>query len=767
MSYSLESSSAASSAAPAASSAPSLGAGASLRPRLRALAARLPRPELSALIVLAALLNLWSLSRNGFANDYYSAAVRSMSSSWHNFLFASADPSGVMSVDKPPLDLWVQSLSVRVFGYHPLSMLVPQALMGVASVALVYDLVRRRFGRIGGFVAGLALALTPITVAISRHNNPDALLILCCVAALWFTVRALEDGRTRWLVLAGVSVGLGFETKMLVALTVVPGIALAYLYLAPRGRLRALRQLLAGGFAMLLVGGAWPALVALTPAADRPWISGTSDNSILSLIFEYNGLGRVDGQAGGPGGAGGGSVFGGSTGPLRLLNSALGGQAGWLLGFALLSGIGVLVASRLRRADARSGWLIAVGGAFLTSAVLFSSASGIFHPYYVSLLAPFAAALVGAGASQLIGGGMHARVLAPLALAAGVATELAVLHDYPGQLSWLPPVLIALCVLAALVLALVRVKRLRLIALAVALGALLLAPAVWAVDTLGHATNGTFPEGGPGNVQGAGGMFGGGPGGRGGAPGGRAGGPGGFGSFAPGGAGAASGTAARGQAAGAVPLFGRGAGAQGGSVAASGTGGGGTRGFGGARGGAGAGGAIGAPLGNEETITAALAYAKQHGGGTVAVSSQSSAATAIIASGAKVAGIGGFSGRESDVTTSWLAHEVSSGAIRWVLVEQSGFGGSAGRGAPGLPGDTRAGSKAAISAAAKVCKRVALTTSTSTSGAASSAGTSATGTSSLFSSESAGTSAGSTASESTSGTGLYDCQGRAAALASA
>ncbi|HTA35639.1 MAG TPA: glycosyltransferase family 39 protein, partial [Solirubrobacteraceae bacterium] len=408
---------------PASSAVPSLGAAASPRPRLRALATRLPRPELCALIALAALLDLWALSRNGWANDYYSAAVRSMSSSWHNFLFASADPSGVMSVDKPPLDLWVQSLSVRVFGYHPLSMLVPQALIGVASVALVYDLVRRRFGRIGGFVGGLAFALTPITVAISRHNNPDVLLILCCVAALWFTVRALEDGRTRWLVLAGVSVGLGFEAKMLVALTVVPGIALAYLYVAPRGRLRAPRQLLAGSGAMLLIGGAWPALVALTPAADRPWVSGTSDNSIFSLIFEYNGVGRVDGQAGGPGALGGGSVFGGGAGPLRLLNPALGGQAGWLLGFALLSGIGVLVASRLRRADARSGWLIAVGGAFLTTAVLFSAASGIFHPYYVSLLAPFIAALIGAGVGQMLAPGRAARVLAPLAIAGGAITE--------------------------------------------------------------------------------------------------------------------------------------------------------------------------------------------------------------------------------------------------------------------------------------------------------------------------------------------------------
>ena len=381
MSVSWESTSAASPASAAGSSQGVAGGGEWLaRARARALAARRTRPELGALIVLAAVLNLWALGRNGWANDYYSAAVRSMSSSWHNFLFASLDRSGVMTVDKPPLALWVQSLSVRVFGYHPLSMLVPQALMGVASVALVYDLVRRRFGRVGGFVAGLALALTPITVAISRHNNPDALLVLCCVAALWCALRALDDGRTRWLVLAGLLVGLGFETKMAVALTVVPGIALAWLLVAPRGRVRALRQLLAGAAAMLLAGGAWPALVALTPASDRPWISGTSDNSIFSLIFGYNGLGRVDGQAGGPGGLGGGSVFGGSPGPLRLLNAALGGQAGWLLGFALLSGLGVLLATRLRRSDARTGWLIAVGGAFLTTAVLFSAASGIFHP---------------------------------------------------------------------------------------------------------------------------------------------------------------------------------------------------------------------------------------------------------------------------------------------------------------------------------------------------------------------------------------------------
>src|SRR5690349_19700929 len=341
-------------------------------PTLRAL--RLPRPELGALLLLAAVLNLWALDVNGWANEYYSAAVRSMSESWNAFLFGTFDAAGVMTVDKPPMALWVQALSVRLFGFHPLAILVPQALMGVATVGLTYDLVRRRFGRAAGFVGGLALALTPVTVAISRHNNPDALLVLCVVAAVWCLVRALEDGRTRWLVFSGICVGLGFETKMGAALLVVPALVVAYLWVAPRGRLVALRQLLAGGAAMVVVGGAWPLLMALTPAADRPWISGTSDNSIWSLITGYNGLGRLDGQSGGPGGlaggpgGGGNGTFGGNTGVLRLLNDALGGQAGWLLGFALVAGVALVVSTRLRRSDRDTGWIIATGGIALATA---------------------------------------------------------------------------------------------------------------------------------------------------------------------------------------------------------------------------------------------------------------------------------------------------------------------------------------------------------------------------------------------------------------
>ncbi len=603
---------------------------AGLRAAARPRAPALPRPELALLLAVAGVLNLWALSRNGWANEYYAGAVRAMSQSWHAFLYGSLDARGVMTVDKPPLALWVQALSVRAFGFNSLAMLVPQALMGVASVGLVYDLTRRRFGRAAGFAAGAVLALTPISVAISRHNNPDALLVLCVTAAVWAMVRALEDGRTRWVVLSGVCVGLGFEAKMGAALLVVPALALAWLWMRPRGLGASVRALAAGGAAMVAVGGAWPLLMALTPAADRPWISGTSDNSIWSLIAGYNGLGRLDGQSGGPGGGMGGNAgpFGGDNGVFRLLNDALGGQAGWLLGFALVAGLALAVGTRLRRVDRDTGWVIAVGGAGLTTAVAFSFASGIFHPYYVSALAPFTAALVGAGLVRFARGDHVALVAGPLAIAAGVITELVVLRD-SGTLSWLASLLVAGGGLAAAALALGR-RRLRNAALAGAIGLLLVAPAAWSADTLGHATSSTFPAGGPASAA-----MGGGPGGRGG--------------FAPGGA---------------LP----------------------------------AGGGPGGGFGMDgSSLTTVESYIRSHGGGGLAVSSQSTAASALVQGYTNVVGIGGFSGRESEVTTAWLAQQVRAGHIRWVLADSGGLG---------MRNDGRVGASAVMAAVRKVGRQV-------------------------------------------------------------
>ena len=673
------------------------------------------KPEITALAAVAGVLNLWGLSVNGWANIYYAAAVRSMSTSWHDFLFASLDRTGLMTVDKPPLSLWVQALSARVFGFHPLSLLVPQALMGVLAVVLTYDLTRRVFGRPAGFAAGLALATTPVVVAVSRHNNPDELLALCCVAALWFVVRGLQDGRTKWIVLSGVCVGLGFETKMAVALMVVPGIAAAWMWVAPRGRIAALRSLLAGGVAAVIVGGAWPLLVTLTPAADRPWISGTSDNSIWSLIFGYNGFGRIAGQSGGPGGGGGGgggALFGGSTGPLRLLASGLGDQAGWLLGLAVGAGILILLRSRLGRGDPRTGWLIAIGGALVTTTVVFSFAQGIFHPYYVSLLAPFATALTGAGVGQVLndrGTGWFARLAAPLLIAGGVAGELYVLNGLGGALGWAPALVIGAGGVCAVALALRPNRKVRAVLIGAALGALLAAPTVWAAETLGHATNGTFPAGGPASAQADG--FGGAGRGRG---------PRGFGARAGGAGGAPPGPMAGAPGAGgALQAFGAppaGAGGFAGGPPGGGFGG-------GPPGGGFGGGAPGGFGGDTASLSTAIRYAQSHGGGTIGVSSQSSAAQEILSTHADVAGLGGFSGRESSVSVSWLAAEVRAGRLRWVLSDAGS--------APRLPGDTRLGSQTAMSAVAKACRAVSVTGTGGTS------------------------------------VSLYDCQARAAAIIAA
>ena len=458
------------------------------------------RLELVPLLAVAGVLNLWHLSQNGWANSFYSAAVRSMSTSWSNFIYASLDPSGVSTIDKTPLATWVQALSVRVFGFHPLSILVPEAVIGTLTVALVYDLTRIRFGRLAGFAAGLALATTPITVAISRHNNPDALLVFCLVAALWCTVRALERGRVAWLIGAGACVGLGFETKMAAALIVLPAIALAWLWVAPRGRLVATAEVLGAGIAATAIGIAWPLFIALTPASQRPWLSGTADNSIWSLITGYNGIGRVAGQAGGPPLSPTSRtmwVFGGAPGPFRLVNDALGLQAGWLLGVAIVGGAAILVMSRLARRDPRTGWLIAVGGSFLATAVVFSTAKGIFHPYYVSLLAPFTAALVGAGLLEIARAGQAARFLAPAAVAAGAVCEIAVVRNNVFEPAKVASALIVGAVVLGALAATVGAPRARLAVLAVALVGLLAAPAVAAVHTLDHRTSTTFPAGGP------------------------------------------------------------------------------------------------------------------------------------------------------------------------------------------------------------------------------------------------------------------------------
>src|SRR3954447_3716879 len=319
----------------------------------RARTGRFSRREgllLAAVLAVAAALNGIGLANEGYANVYYAAAVRSMLRSWHNFFFVAYDPGGFVTVDKPPLGFWIQTISAKIFGFHGWSILLPQALAGVASVALLYYLVRRVWGPLAGFVAGLALAITPISVVTNRNNTIDSLLVLTLLGAAWAVTKAIESGHhpLRWLLLGGVLVGLGFNIKMLEAYLALPALWLMYLVVARSRPLARLGHLALAIVVMLVVSFSWATAVQLTPAAERPYVGSSQTNSVFELALGYNGLQRLFGNAFGRGasstdvsvsallsntttGGVGGVSENGAKGLLRLLDTQLGGQIGWLL----------------------------------------------------------------------------------------------------------------------------------------------------------------------------------------------------------------------------------------------------------------------------------------------------------------------------------------------------------------------------------------------------------------------------------------------------
>jgi 4-amino-4-deoxy-L-arabinose transferase-like glycosyltransferase len=675
---------------------------------LRSLAARPRTLALAGVLVISAFLNCWRLEQNGDANTYYSAAVRSMLGSFGNFFFGSFDQGGLQTVDKPPLAFWVEAASAKVFGSSSLSLLLPEAIAGVIGVWVLYLLVARVFGGWAGVVSALALAVSPVAVAVNRDNNPDALFVTLLVVAAYCGLRALEDGRFRWLLATAVVVGLAFNTKMLVALVVLPGLGLAYLLFAPRTMRTRLWQLAGATVALVAVSGAWIAAVALTPAANRPWIAGTSSNSALSLVFGYNGFGRVTGQTGGTStGRGGGVLFSGSPGPLRLINDAMGDQGGWLLPFAIVGGLIALVLAIRARDRLRMAAIVIVGGWFLAGAVVFSYSGGIVHTYYVSAIAPPIAALVGIGAIEAIRAVREHRILLPLTAAAAALTAWleVVLVQRAGYMTWLVEFIVAATAIGVVGL-LVATQRARFAgpAIAIVLGGLLLAPAVWAQSTQRAAINGVTPGAGPsavsGLVSGTGnrfGGFGGRFGGAGGPPGGGAGAPpaGGFGAAGapPGGAGFGAGGRA----------FGRGGG--------------------------------GGGFGGVEGTTQALSYVRAHGGASrfpLIVAGQQGISS-MVSAGSKIAAMGGFTGRETVMSAGAIARLVSDGDARYFLLgDGTAFNGGT-TGATGAPG--------AIAAA---CSTVS---------------------SSTWNGSSSGTTGG-FGGPGSSGT-LYDCAGKADALRSA
>ncbi|HEY1828246.1 MAG TPA: glycosyltransferase family 39 protein, partial [Acidimicrobiales bacterium] len=357
------------------------------------------RPALLTLLTATAFLYLWDLGASGWANSFYSAAVQAGTKSWKAFFFGSSDSSNFITVDKPPVFLWPMEISARIFGLNSWSVLAPQALEGVATVGLVYLTVRRWFSAQAALLAGAVLAVTPVAAMMFRYNNPDALLALLLTGATYALTRGLEKAQTKWLVLAGALVGFGFITKMMQAFLILPALVIVYLLAAPTGWWRRVRQVALMGISTVVAGGWWVAAVALTPAADRPYVGGSQNNSILNLIFGYNGFGRLDGsESGSVGGhaAAGSTSMWGPTGITRLFNTDFGNMMSWLLPAALIMGAALLaITIRATRTDRERAALLLWGGSLVGTGLVISLAQGIIHPYYTVALAPPMAGLVG------------------------------------------------------------------------------------------------------------------------------------------------------------------------------------------------------------------------------------------------------------------------------------------------------------------------------------------------------------------------------------
>ncbi len=604
------------------------------------------RPALGGVAALAAVLYFVNLTVSGYANTYYAMAAQAASQSWSAWFFGSLDASSFITIDKPPLATMVMGLSVRLLGLNSFAILAPQALMGVASVVVLFQAVRKSFGPVAATIAGIVMALAPVAVLIFRYDNPDALLVLLLVSAAWALLRALDRGHMRWLVVAGLLVGLGFNAKFLQAFLVLPAFALTWAVAAPGGLRRRIAGLAVSLASVLVTSFAWAVTVDLIPADARPYIGGSTGNSALQLLFGYDGLGRIFGGSAGNGG--GGANFAGEPGILRLFNSQFGGEIAWLIPFALVALVaGLLLRGRAGRTDGpRAGYLL-WGGWLVGTAIVFSFMSGTVHSYYAVALAPAIGALVGAGTVEL----WRLRERSPFGgLALGAVfvgsglVAMGILDRTPAFVPGLGIAIVAVSAAAALVVgmpAAMSGRRAALAAATLGIAAMLAGPAAYATSTMASALSGGDPVAGP-MTSGLGN-----------------GGPGGFGG---GGRPASGGPALAGQAAMAGAGFG---GSQGSSASST-------------------------LVGYLRANIGAARWA-------VAVSGSGSAAGIQLASGLPVMTMGGFNGGDAAPTLAQLQAFVASGDLRFVIVGGNGAGGGPMGGGP-MAGGSSTGVSAWVTA---------------------------------------------------------------------
>ncbi|MBP2330945.1 4-amino-4-deoxy-L-arabinose transferase-like glycosyltransferase [Kibdelosporangium banguiense] len=512
-------------------------------PPVRPESKRWPRYALIAILAVGTAMYGYVLWTGSWGNTYYTAAIKSMSLDFTNFLFGSFDPAGVVTVDKPPLTFWPQVVSTWIFGFSGWSVLLPQVIEGVATIFLLHRTVRMWAGENAALIAALVLALTPITVVTNRTNNTDTMLALTLVAAAYSFTRAMKTtepkSRTKWLWLAAFLIGCGFLAKMLAAWVVVPAFFAAYLA-GSKAHWRRKVLDLAGAAVVLLAGSLWwVAVVDLWPG-EKPYIGGSTDGSALDLVLGYNGLGRVFGNAGpgggsgaemmifggpggpggpggGPGGPGGGPgganlAFGGESGVGRMFGASVGGQISWLLPLALIALVvaGVIGLRRFRGfapADTaqRAGWTL-WGTWLVVNAVVFSFQEGIFHPYYTTVMGPAIGAIIGAGGVWAIKMYREPKGLSWIMLPASVAVTAAwawvIISRDTSWNGWLRYAVLAVAVVAILVLVL---RKLRKTAIVLTLGAILLAPGVWSgAGAFASTGNAGIPMAGPSEGMGGG-----------------------------------------------------------------------------------------------------------------------------------------------------------------------------------------------------------------------------------------------------------------------
>ncbi len=623
-------------------------AGLAGRLRRRADEAAWIRPVQLGLGAFAAIIYFVNLTISGYANTYYSAAALAASKSWSAWFFGSFDAANFITVDKPPFGTMLMGLSVRLFGLSSFSILLPQALAGVATVLILFVVVRHSFGPVAATIAGLVMALTPVAVLIFRYNNPDALLTLLFVAAAWATLRAIETGRMRWIALVALLVGFAFNTKYLQGFLVVPAFAITWLVAAPFSLRRRIAGLAVAAAVLIVSSGWWVLAIELIPAAARPFIGGSTNNSALQLLLGYDGLARIFGGGGaGPGGSGGGGGggFSGATGILRLFNAEFGGGISWLIPFALISLVsGLILRARAPRIDrARAGYLM-WGLWLVVNGLVFSLMSGIIHSYYAVVLAPAIAALVGAGVVELWGLRERYRY-GGLALAGAILVSAVwswqLLERSPDFVPGLGLVIVIVGVIAALVVAMpatAELRRTQLLGVALGIGVLLIGPAAYTISTMSTGYSSGDPRPGPAvtadTTQGGfGGGQSGGFGGGGGTP------PaGGFGGGQGGGFGGGFG--------GGTPIGGSSAGFAGGS-------------------------------GGSSTDSALASYLTANQGKAtwiVAMTSAMQAGSLELSTGDPVMAMGGFSGTDPAPSLAQIQAYVASGQLRFVLVGGNGGG---------------------------------------------------------------------------------------------